>query len=445
MEIQSAQPNYLTVSQLNRQIRSLLEYDVGEVQVAGELSNLAKPASGHLYFTLKDDQAQIRCVFFRNHHTRETRQFDNGQQVIARGRLSLYEARGDYQLIVQELTSAGLGELYRQFELLKARLEQQGLFAQARKRPIPRLPSAIAVVTSATGAAIKDILSTLARRFPIAHVYVYPTEVQGKDAAVRIAKAINQANIDGLAEVMILARGGGSIEDLWAFNDEQLALTIANSRIPIVSGVGHETDFTIADFVADLRAATPTAAAETVTPDKIELHDCFSGLINRIQTAMASKIRHQQFILSHQLAKLTSPEHIISSHWQTLDYLERRLHQQLQAQINRNRHRLHLGNAALHAKNPIVCLHQAQARIILQQQQLVQAIRHHYETASHHFQKQLAKLHTVSPLATLQRGYSIATHNDSVLFAADQVELSDTIDLRLAKGRLSCKIIGKGV
>jgi len=434
---------HLTVTQLNRQIRSLLEYDVGEVNVAGEISNLSKPSSGHFYFTLKDEHAQLRCVFFRSHHNRECKLFENGHQVIAKGKLSLYEARGDYQLIVQELSTEGTGELYRQFELLKVKLEQQGLFAQARKRPIPAMPTAIAIITSASGAAIQDMLTTLARRFPVASVHVYHSEVQGKGAAQQLCKAILQANKDNQTDVILLARGGGSIEDLWAFNDEQLALAIANSTIPIVSGVGHETDFTIADFVADLRAATPTAAAEAVTPHQTDLLGLLENLVRRMLIAISGKLKHYQLVLSHRLAKIASPEHLVTNHWQNVDYLERRLNQQLQTTLRQYQHDLQIKLNALHAKNPIVQLQQAKLQLTQFEQLLNHSFTNYLTNLKQSFTQRLTTLHAVSPLATLDRGYALATHNNHIIFDANQVNKGDLIHLRLAKGSLECQITDK--
>lgn len=430
----------LTVTQLNRQVRSWLEQDLGSVRVLGELSNLSKPASGHLYFTLKDQSAQIRCVFFRNHHNPDTKQFADGQQVIAQGKLSLYEARGDYQLIVQDLLQTGLGELYLKFEQLKTKLEQLGLFAAARKKPLPAFPSSIAVITSGSGAALRDIISTLARRYPLADVCVYPSEVQGKTAATQLISAINQANADKRCDVIILARGGGSIEDLWPFNDEQLAMTISRSPLPIVSGVGHETDFTIADFVADWRAATPTAAAEAVTPDQTELHNVLRSVSKRMQHAMIKALQYQQLILSHLLAKLASPAQLISRHWQTVDYLERRLHQQISQSFRQQQHRLQIASTALQSNNPGVLMHQAQSRLQQLEQRLEQSMLILLHRAKQTFSQLMTTLHAVSPLATLERGYAIATVRSQVVFCSDQVTQGDIIRLQLARGRLLCRV-----
>ncbi|WP_045107520.1 exodeoxyribonuclease VII large subunit [Legionella hackeliae] len=433
----------LTVTQLNRQIRFWLENEVGEVVVLGELSNLSKPSSGHFYFTLKDASAQLRCVYFRNYHSAQSRQFKDGQQVLAQGKLSLYEARGDYQLIVHSLTEAGLGELYRQFEELKEKLQSQGLFAAERKKTIPRFPSIIGIITSSTGAALHDILTTLARRYPLAIVKIYASEVQGKDAAQQLIKAINKANQDKQADVLILARGGGSIEDLWAFNNEQLALTISQSTIPIVTGIGHETDFTIADFVADLRAATPTAAAEAVTPNQFELIVALQTLERRAMSLIARLTQHKKLLLSHKMAKILSPQQLISKHWQAIDFLERQLYQSMQNLLRKQKTQLTLLLTKLQANNPQTLLRQLQNQIHTIEQRLIQLITIKLSRLKQTFTAQLATLHAVSPLATLDRGYAIASIDEKVLYHSSQVKKGDQIHVRLAQGSLNCEVINK--
>ncbi|VEG89698.1 exodeoxyribonuclease VII large subunit [Legionella spiritensis] len=431
----------LTVSQLNRQIRTWLEKDIGEVSVVGELSGISKPASGHYYFTLKDQTAQIRCVFFRNYHQPDSKLFKDGQQAIVRGKPSLYEARGDYQLIVQELTAYGLGELYRQFELLKNKLEQQGLFAAHRKKVLPEFPGNIAVITSSSGAALHDILTTLSRRYPLAAIYIYASEVQGKGAAPQLIQALKQANADHHCDVILLARGGGSIEDLWAFNDEQLARAISESRLPVVTGIGHETDFTIADFVADYRAATPTAAAEAVTPDQYELLKLIQTFITRLIRAAGHMMQQRQMKLSHQIIKIASPEHLIYKYWQTLDHLQRQLKQTLQQRIHRQQHRLHLACTHLQARHPVTLLHRSLSLAQQYEQRLVHAINERLEKLRQRLTNQLATLHAVSPLATLDRGYAIATHHSKIVFNSRQVEAGDRIELKLSRGELTCEVL----
>ena len=434
----------LTVSQLNRHVRTYLEYEMGEVSVEGEISNLSKPASGHFYFTLKDATAQVRCVYFRNRHVGAAGHgVQNGQQVVARGKLSLYEARGDYQLIVEQLDEAGQGDLYRQFELLKVKLAALGLFDAARKQPIPRIPDCIGVITSATGAALHDILTTLGRRFPLIPVIVYPSDVQGKQAAPQLVKALQRANSENRCDVLILARGGGSIEDLWAFNDEQLAHAMANSHIPIVSGVGHETDFTIADFVADLRAATPTAAAEAVVPDGLDLLARLQMIQASLVSAISRFIKHKQLLLNHEVQKIASPGRLINTHWQTLDYLERHLHRAQGQLLAQKKHRLHLSIIRLEAKHPGLLLQQARVRVQNLEINLIQKMDVKITQFRQHFMQQLVTLHAVSPLATLDRGYAIATYRKKVLLDSQQVKAGDVIDVRLARGALVCEVRGE--
>ena len=437
-------PTVLTVSQLNRQVRSWLEHDLGAVSVEGELSNLSKPASGHLYFTLKDAQAQIRCVFFRNRH--DPKVIDtlrNGQQVILKGSLSLYEARGDYQLIVNELHDLGEGDLYRQFELLKNKLSAQGLFAAERKKPLPRFPKVVGIITSPTGAALRDILSTLKRRFPIATILIYPSDVQGKQAAPQLIQAVHRANTEKRCDVLILARGGGSLEDLWAFNEEQLAYAIADCSIPIVSGVGHETDFSIADFVADKRAETPTGAAEAATPDQQDLMHALHLLENQLLKSIQRFIQHRQLLLDHSLQKIASPKQLISTYWQRLDYLSRHLDHVLRHLLAQKHQLLHLTNRRLDAQSPRRLVSQANAQLQSLENSLLTQINMTINRLKQQFTAQLATLHAVSPLATLDRGYAIASYKNKVLLDTNDINIGDIVQVRLAKGSFSTRVLSK--
>ena len=316
-----------TVSELNRLARQLLEQDLPRMWVSGEISNLARPASGHLYFSLKDERAQIRCALFRGASRGGTFVPENGMQVLARGRVSLYEPRGDYQLIVDHLEPAGEGLLRRRLEELKQKLAAAGLFDPARKRPLPTLPKAIGVITSPSGAAVRDIVHILKRRFPAIPVIIYPVQVQGEQAKFDIVKAFETAARRAECEVLILARGGGSLEDLWAFNEEIVAQAIADCPIPVVSGVGHEIDFTIADLVADVRAPTPSGAAELVVPDSRDWLRHLQALERR--TVMASQrtldtVLTQQRQLAARLARC-HPGYQLRQHAQRLDELRHQL------------------------------------------------------------------------------------------------------------------------
>jgi exodeoxyribonuclease VII large subunit len=278
----SPQSSAISVSELNRKARALLEQGIARLWVEGELSNLARPASGHVYFSMKDDFAQIRCAFFRQRQGRSAIDFEDGDQVLVFGRVSIYEARGDYQLIVERIEAAGEGELRRRFEALKKKLVAEGLFDEERKQPLPELPRRIGVVTSSSGAAIRDILTVLGRRFPSVPVIIYPTAVQGEAAAGQIVEALGAVTRRGECDVAIIARGGGSLEDLWPFNEEIVARAVGDCPIPIVSAVGHEIDFTICDFVADVRAPTPSGAAELVVPDQAEWLRTLASTAQRI-------------------------------------------------------------------------------------------------------------------------------------------------------------------
>jgi len=425
--------------ELNREVRLHLEAGFPRLWLAGEISNLARPASGHWYFTLKDDRAQIRCALFRGQRGNVEGQPENGDQVLVRGRLSLYEARGDYQLIADAMLPAGSGALQQAFEALKKKLEAEGLFDSALKRPLPAYPAIIAVVTSPTGAAVRDILTTLGRRWPAARVKLYKTRVQGDQAAPAIVRALDAVERDAAADVIILARGGGSLEDLWAFNDETLARRIRAMRMPVVSGVGHETDFTIADFAADLRAATPTAAAEAVTPDG-------PALLRQVEALQQRLIR--------------SPARQLQQHWQRLDSLDRRLAGQHPARrlaetatrlAGLNRRTRRAGRAALEkagirhttlgqrllARHPKRRLDEFEQQRQVMQKRLVRAFGALLSRHSARLSESARALDNVSPLAVLARGYAlIEDKHGRVLsrradFAEGQTVYSRVRDLRI--------------
>jgi len=385
----------ITVSQLNRQAKTLLEQGLARLWVEGEISNLARPASGHVYFTLKDKSAQVRAAFFRQRQRGPTISFKDGDQVLVYGRVSLYEARGDYQLIVEQIEPAGEGALKRQFEVLKKKLAAEGLFDEDRKQELPELPGRIGVITSPSGAAIRDIISILGRRFPSIPIVIYPSAVQGDAATAELIGALATAIRRDECDVLIMGRGGGSLEDLWAFNDEQLARAIAESPIPIVSAVGHEVDFTIADFVADLRAPTPSGAAELVVPDRAD----WLRTVNSLATRIA------------RLGRRT-----VEDLGQTLDWLSRRLVQ----------------------TSPSATLQRSSTRLAALNQRLNAAARHAVATVSHRFELAMRGLNSVSPLATLERGYAIVEEaaTGKVLLDPKDVLPGDDVRARLAHGEL---------
>ena len=407
----------ITVSQLNRQARTLLEKGLARLWVEGEISNIARPASGHIYFTLKDDAAQVRAAFFRQRQRGPTLGLKNGDQVLAFGRVSIYEARGDYQLIVEQVEPAGEGALKRQFEVLKKMLAAEGLFDEDRKQPLPTLPERIGVITSPSGAAIRDVLSVLERRFPSIPVVIYPAAVQGDAAPAELMAALQSAIRRDECDVLIMGRGGGSLEDLWAFNDEKLARAIAESPIPIVSAVGHEVDFTIADFVADVRAPTPSGAAELIVPDR----DDWLRSINSIAA---------------RVARLG--QRAVEDRGQTLDWLTRRL---LQSSPERTLLRQHDRLRELrHRLAAAVRQNFLQQRPLLSNlwQRLDAAARGAVANNQHRLELAMRGLHTVSPLATLDRGYAIVEDVSSgkVLMSAAGTSPGNDIRARLAKGEL---------
>jgi len=435
-----------TVSRLNAEVRDLLSTHYPLIWVEGELSNVARPASGHLYFTLKDARAQVRCALFRNRSRGLGFVPADGMQVLVRASVSLYEPRGDYQLIVEYLEESGDGALRRAFEQLKQKLAAEGLFDEARKRPLPALPRRIGVVTSPTGAAIRDILSVLKRRFPAIPVLVYPVPVQGEGAAARIAAAIRLADRRRDCDVLIVGRGGGSLEDLWAFNEEIVARAIAECETPVVSAVGHEIDFTIADFVADRRAPTPSAAAEMVSPDARELAQQFQGLERRLARTLRERLaregRHLDY-LARRLAQQHPGQRLLQ--WaQRLDELEQRLARALQGRLRARRARLDTLTHALHRHSPAPRLIRLEERCRDLHHRLRQGTRRRLELARARLTTAARQLDTVSPLATLDRGYAIVLRDadGAILRDAREVAPGEAVTARLARGRLHCTVNG---
>ncbi|MDG4594139.1 MAG: exodeoxyribonuclease VII large subunit [Candidatus Contendobacter sp.] len=389
-----------TVSRLNQDVRALLEGEFPSLWVEGEVSNLSRPSSGHFYFSLKDAKAQIRCALFQNRAFLFRDCPRNGQQVLVRGRVSLYEPRGDFQLIVEYVEEAGAGALRRAYDALRLKLEREGLFAPEHKRPLPRFPRRIGVITSPTGAAIRDVLTTLRRRCPSLPVLLYPVPVQGDGAAQEIARAIRRASERRDCAVLLLARGGGSLEDLQAFNQETVARAVFDCAIPLVTGIGHEIDVTIADFVADLRAATPTAAAELASPDRLEWLRQVRLLEERLDRALQRRLAHQ----NQRLAELTrrldrvQPRRRLRDRAQRLDELDQRL------------------------------------RV---------AARQCLASAAQRLSGLSGQIHALSPLATLDRGYAIVRRpaDGAILRRADAVRVGDVVEALLSHGRLRCTVV----
>ena len=432
-----------SVSRLNREVRVLLERGFGSLWLEAEISNFARPSSGHWYFSLKDATAQVRCAMFRQRNMLCSFTARDGQKVLVRARIGLYEPRGEYQLIVDHMEDAGLGALKRQFEELSARLEREGLFAAQRKRPLPTLPQRIGIITSPTGAAVRDILHVLARRFPATRVLIYPVPVQGIQAAGEIVAALQMAAQRAECDVLILARGGGSLEDLWAFNDERLARAIVASPIPVITGIGHEIDFTIADFAADVRAPTPSAAAELVVPDAAEWLNTFVRLSLRLQRSLRRRLEEHRERLAwlQGRAALMSPVARLSAQVQRLDELEQCLLRALHRQLQQHRERLRwlMGRAALVSPST----HLAQQRLRLQnlEQHLHRAWRQALNSRRERLLPLIRTLHAVSPLATLERGYAIVSvEGGEIVRDAANVQVGTVIEARLGRGIVRAKV-----
>jgi len=436
-----------TVSQLNREARELLEGSFPWVWIEGEISNLARPGSGHWYFTLKDDRAQIRCAMFRGRNQNLGFTPDNGTQVLVRGRISLYEARGDFQLIAEQMEEAGAGALQRAFEELKTRLNNAGLFDSAHKRPLPTLPRSIGVVTSPSGAVIRDILSILKRRFPAIPVTIYPTAVQGKAATAEIVAAIKRAGRRyeerGECDVLIVARGGGSLEDLWCFNEESVAHAIFQCPIPIVSGIGHEIDTTIADYVADVRAPTPSGAAELISPDQNEWFQTLTHYQRRLNTLLQDRLNQQQQRLQWLGKRLQQqhPGQQLLQKSQRLDELEQRLQRSIRQHIQHKQLQLNGLHSKLQRHQPLLRIQHLGTRFQHLGQRLQQDIQTQLERCRQRLQAGAHTLDAVSPLATLGRGYAIIQDkNGAIVRSASSVKAGQQINARLGQGRLNCTV-----
>ncbi|MGL6052947.1 MAG: exodeoxyribonuclease VII large subunit, partial [Aeromonas salmonicida] len=432
-----------TVTHLNSAVRMILEQDLGLVWLTGELSNLAMPSSGHWYFSLKDLGAQVRCAMFKGNNRRVAFRPQDGMQVLVQARVSLYEPRGDYQLIIESMQPAGDGVLALRFEELKRRLGAEGLFDEGRKRPLPREPRAVGLVTSATGAALHDMLTVLKRRAPDLPIFIYPTQVQGSAAIGQIVAAIGLANRRAEVDVLIVGRGGGSLEDLWCFNEEVVARAIANSAIPVISAVGHEVDVTISDFAADLRAPTPSAAAELVAPDQSARAQRLAHLWQRLVQAMN---RHQTaarhgFVLLQKRLDHQDPKRRLEQQSQRLDELSARLQQLLNQRLHQGERRLANLELRLQAKSPERLLAIGRRRHQLAQERLHALIAKRQDQASHRLAMLTARLDGVSPLATLGRGYSITrTQSGDVINRAAQVNAGQTLVTTLAEGHLQVRV-----
>ena len=430
----------LTVAELNAEVNTLLGQGFPLLWVEGEISNLVRPSSGHLYFSLKDSKSQIRCAMFKNRNMKLNIQPENGMKVLVRGRVGLYEPRGDYQLIAEHMEDAGVGLLQREYEALKQKLSNAGFFDYEHKKELPEYPKRIGIITSPTGAAIQDILHVLKRRSPQTPILIYPVAVQGESSKTQIEAAIRRADIDKKCDVLILARGGGSIEDLWSFNDENVAKAIYHAEIPIICGVGHEIDFTISDFVADLRAPTPSAAAELVTADKNQL------LTDVIQT----RLWLQQKILSElkqRLQKLDwidsrlqiqKPSRKIEQYKQKLDDIESRLQRKILSNIQNKK--LHIKGLSLRLKsnNPTVSISDNKERLIQYRSRLHHGVKTSIQKKRSSFEIFMATLDSVSPLKTLDRGYAIVRdkNTNEMIYSVKDIYVNQHLRVKLKDGEV---------
>lgn len=437
-----AERDVYTVSRLNREAKRTLEGRFPLIWIEGELSNLARPASGHLYFSLKDSEAQVRCAFFRQHQRSQSTALRDGLHVLIRARVSLYEGRGDYQLIVEYLEEAGEGALKRAFELLKTRLGNEGLFDLARKKPLPRLPRRIALITSPSGAVVHDVITTLGRRFPAIDVRLYPVPVQGEGAAEQIARAIHRAGRDGGCQAMIVARGGGSLEDLWAFNEEIVARAIFLSPIPVVTGIGHEVDFTIADFVADARAPTPTAAAELLSPHWEDWYNQYRAQELRLIRLARDRLYTLQQRTDALHGRLIHPRTRLVLIGERLRQSRDRLRQAWRLQGQQQRLRWLNAFSRLRESAPVARLRAERVHAQHLHARLVAAVHRQHERIGDVLAHRAQALQTLSPLATLSRGYAVVSDaaNGTILRDAGKVRAGSRVRARLAHGELDCVV-----
>jgi len=435
-------PSLLTVSALTRQIRSTLEQNFPSLWVEGEISNLRCPSSGHRYFTLKDQSSQIRAVLFRSQVERLKFVLQDGLEVFVLGRVSVYEPRGDYQLLLEALEPKGIGALQLAFLQLKAKLEAEGLFEPARKKSLPQYPQRIGLVTSPVGAAIHDLLTIMHRRWPFAQVLIAPVAVQGDEAVGQIVGAIQALNELGELDVLIVGRGGGSLEDLWAFNEECVVRAIASSRIPVVSAVGHETDVTLSDLAADCRAPTPSAAAELVVPDCFTVRHHLGHHQVRLERSMRSMIAARTVRVQVQTGRLPEPRLMLGKFVQQVDDLERQLYVRMKHWCRNLQMRLLSHQSAIWERNPLYEIHRQQRALIERGTRLVRGISGCILAKRHQTELWVSQLNQLSPLAVLARGYSIvhSLRDGKVVKKSTDVSAGESVRARLHEGELICLV-----
>lgn len=430
-----------TVSELNRQAKSLLESSFLQIRVQGEISNFARPSSGHWYFTLKDGKAQVKCALFRNRNLRVRFSPKDGDQVILTAKVSLYEGRGEFQLIGEMLEADGEGQLQQAFETLKATLSQEGLFAAEHKKSIPAHPKHLGVITSPSGAAIHDILSVLKRRFPSLPVTLYPSAVQGADAAAQLIAALKLAQQHQQADLIIIGRGGGSLEDLWPFNDENLARTLFSYPIPVISAVGHEVDFSIADLVADLRAPTPSAAAELISPDQDAMRILLDRQTGRLSRQLTHLLTQKRRSIQHQRQRLRHPGERIKEQKARLSNAEQRLQAAINKKLMRTKHHHSLWAQKLSQQQPSRKIEQKRMQLVRYTERITQELINQQTQKRYTLRGLITRLNAISPLATLERGYAIIqTSDNKVVTSTQQITSGDVLINRLRKGSFTCRV-----
>ncbi|KAA0836481.1 exodeoxyribonuclease VII large subunit [Bacillus paralicheniformis] len=439
--------SFVTVTALTKYIKRKFDVDphLEDIWIKGELSNVKIHSRGHIYFTLKDDNARIQSVMFARQNRNLAFTPENGMKVLVRGGISVYEPSGNYQLYAKEIQPDGIGALHLAYEELKKKLSQEGLFDEKHKKPIPAFPSVVGVVTSPTGAAVRDVITTIKRRYPLVKVIVFPTLVQGVNAGESIVSSIKEANRRELCDVLIVGRGGGSIEELWAFNEEAVARAIFSSDIPIISAVGHETDFTISDFVADLRAATPTGAAEQAVPNMIDLLERLKTLEARIAKSMKQDLRKRQ----ERVKTLQSsyafryPKRLYAQKEQEFDLIFDRFQKQLAMTVERKKQKLNEQTYKLEMLHPEEQLKQARKRHEEQTVRLKRNMDVQLKQIHSQFQTVLGKLNALSPLQVMERGYSLTYKENELIKSIEQVHEKDEIRVTLNDGTLTCEVLQK--
>ena len=437
----------ISVSELNKKAKSLLDKGIPKLWIEGEISNLAKPASGHMYFSLKDEMSQIRCAWFKQRQLQNTLNIVNGSKMLALGKIGLYEPRGEYQFIVEKMEIAGEGDLKRKYEDLKRKLSAEGIFSEENKSELPTLPKKIGVITSPSGAAVQDILTVLNRRFPIIPIIIFPVAVQGEQAAPQIQNALEKANFRADCDLLILARGGGSLEDLWAFNEEIVARAIFDSEIPIISAIGHETDVTISDFTADLRAPTPSGAAELAVPDQHDWIKSIDNISEKINTIITQQINSKSQLsdwINKRLSQ-SSPMMTVKRQIEKSNNLQKMLSSSIFQNLSRQEKNIHQLKSNLNEVSPRLKIHTQLSRIKELNQKITSCSDHLLEGLNNRINLASKTLNSVSPLRTLDRGYAIArdAKTKNVIMSADAIEIENDIEVKLAKGEIKVTVIEK--